>query len=306
MRRSPRALGLAAGLLALAACATGPRGYPTAPPTSSNKPGPTNTSPGTGPSQPVPNNTQTGPDPAVAVAAGGLHTCAVLRSGAVDCWGRGGSGELGDGNLRDSPRPVRVVGLGDVIQLALGDQHSCALMRSGQVQCWGSNAAGQLGDGAGRPGAQSARPTAVRGLGDAAAIAAGPSHTCAVRKTGQVVCWGDNRHAQIGDLSRQVWASPALVPGVTNAGEVVAGARTAAREYRAERSCAGGQVLTDSSATAAAPAPPARSPGSTACRRSRPARATPARSRPAAARCAGAPASASSRSTSPASPGPWP
>src|SRR5690606_7815341 len=141
-----------------------------------------------------------GPDPAAAVAAGGTHSCALLRSGAVDCWGSGDSGELGDGNQRNSARPVRVVGLGDVVALALGEQHSCALVRSGGVMGWGSNAAGQLGDGAGRPGALSARPVQVRGLGDAVAIAAGTTHTCAVRKTGQVACWGDNRHAQVGDM----------------------------------------------------------------------------------------------------------
>ena len=42
-------------------------------------------------------------------------------------------------------------------------------------------------------------PIAVHGLVDSREISAGASHTCAVRKTGRVVCWGGNYGGQIGD-----------------------------------------------------------------------------------------------------------
>ncbi|MDW8247329.1 MAG: hypothetical protein RMJ84_12220, partial [Sandaracinaceae bacterium] len=48
---------------------------------------------------------------AQAIAAGGYHTCALLRSREVWCWGANGSGQLGDGGRDDRPTPRRVSGL---------------------------------------------------------------------------------------------------------------------------------------------------------------------------------------------------
>jgi len=41
--------------------------------------------------------TVTGLSAAVALAAGGAHTCALLQAGTVACWGADTSGQLGDG-----------------------------------------------------------------------------------------------------------------------------------------------------------------------------------------------------------------
>jgi hypothetical protein len=54
---------------------------------------------------------------ALGVAAGSYHTCAVLSSGAVQCWGRNSysnvdnlGGELGNGTSANSSIPVTVSG----------------------------------------------------------------------------------------------------------------------------------------------------------------------------------------------------
>ena len=83
------------------------------------------------------------------------HTCLVLNSGGVACWGQNDFGQLGIGstsNVGDQPGQMdslELVQLGagrTAVAIAAGDQHTCALL-SGGVACWGRNNVGQLGIG---------------------------------------------------------------------------------------------------------------------------------------------------------------
>src|SRR6185369_16808419 len=90
---------------------------------------------------------------AVGVAAGYGHTCALLRTGQVKCWGLGGAGQLGNPSaFGPAPsivlEPVTVTGLDDAVGLSAGSFHTCALRANGQVVCWGEGRDGQLGNGA--------------------------------------------------------------------------------------------------------------------------------------------------------------
>src|SRR6266566_1347113 len=83
-----------------------------------------------------------------AIAAGSAHTCALLSSGGIDCWGANDDGQLGDGKMSDRPLPAAVSGLaGGAQAVSPGGAHTCALLSGGAVECWGANDYGQVGDG---------------------------------------------------------------------------------------------------------------------------------------------------------------
>jgi alpha-tubulin suppressor-like RCC1 family protein len=134
--------------------------------------------------------------PAVAIAAGYSHTCAVLATNTVQCWGDNSAGQLGDGTKVSRPSPADVSGLRDVVSLGAGQFHSCAVTRAGAVSCWGANYSGNLGDGTTM---ERDTPTPVTLLGPAVSIGAGSGHTCALLANDDVECWGQNFDSELGN-----------------------------------------------------------------------------------------------------------
>jgi alpha-tubulin suppressor-like RCC1 family protein len=106
------------------------------------------------------------------------------------------------------------------VQLAVGYLHTCARKFDGKVRCWGDNGAGQLGDGISfEAGTRlpALVPQEVVGISDALGLAAGLSHSCAIRAGGTVSCWGLNSFGQLGDNTTERKSSPVPAAGVTNA-----------------------------------------------------------------------------------------
>jgi alpha-tubulin suppressor-like RCC1 family protein len=134
----------------------------------------------------------------VQVTVGSSYTCALRRDATVWCWGKNGSGQLGNGLATDSSTPTPVTALGStVVEVAAGGLLTCARRLDRTLWCWGF---GNFADGTGWNG--HLIPTQVTGLGsDVAGIAIGQSHYCARKLDGSLWCWGWNAGGQLGDGS---------------------------------------------------------------------------------------------------------
>jgi alpha-tubulin suppressor-like RCC1 family protein len=146
-----------------------------------------------------------------AIAAGGIHTCAIDFFQQAFCWGMGLNGQLGDGtNVFNQYQPQPVVGGTPFDSITAGYSHSCALASDGAAWCWGNNADGQLGDGS----VQSSNvPVRVTGGLTFVALTAGYAHTCGIAADGTAWCWGRNEFGQLGDGTTTSRTSPTPVAG---------------------------------------------------------------------------------------------
>ena len=143
---------------------------------------------------------------------GGFHSCAILASGAVACWGFDKLGQLSGITGTASATPLT----GGAIttpsrSIAAGGYHSCSVA-GGAVQCWGSNSNGQIGNGSFSGGTTSV--TTVTGVAAASIVTAGAYHTCVVDGISTVRCWGLNDHGQVGRRANNTKADPELTANV--------------------------------------------------------------------------------------------
>jgi alpha-tubulin suppressor-like RCC1 family protein len=105
----------------------------------------------------------------------------------------------------------------------VGEFVGCSRQATGGVVC-GSASPELLGVGASRRQSFPAEHPPVVGVEDAVQLAVGKAHSCALRATGTVTCWGQNEFGQLGDGTVRLRSSPVAVHGVQDAVFVAAGA----------------------------------------------------------------------------------
>ena len=149
------------------------------------------------------------------IAAGSNHTCALLDNASVVCWGRGSSGQLGQGAITNighsgsatvAAAPAIDLGSGrTALALSAGDAHTCAILDNASIKCWGSGSNGRLGSGAtnnvGDGAGEMGNSLGIVDVGagrTARAISAGFTHTCAVLDNATVKCWGNGGYGKLG------------------------------------------------------------------------------------------------------------
>jgi hypothetical protein len=149
-------------------------------------------------------------------------SCLRLENGALFCWGKNTSGQIGGAAL-DVPIPSEISTLGSVDDVVVGASHTCALQH-GEVYCWGGNAWFQLGN---NQIGNNPNPSKVQGISNVTHLAAGGFVTCAITNKKLLYCWGANNNGQLGsgktDTELPQTEKPTLVP-LTSVEEVAVSA----------------------------------------------------------------------------------
>ena len=149
------------------------------------------------------------------IAAGALHTCALMTTGGVKCWGENIQAQLGNGNRTVSLVPVGVVGLASgVASISAGGNHTCAVTTAHAAKCWGDNHFGELGDGT--TTFRRFRVDVTGLTSGVATITAGTQYTCAVSTSRATSCWGNNANGQGGNGTTTDSSVPVGVVGLTS------------------------------------------------------------------------------------------
>jgi alpha-tubulin suppressor-like RCC1 family protein len=148
------------------------------------------------------------------------HACELSRSGLVYCWGVGTHGELGrdpatldacatvndakeaaefgtpiGGAILCDPTPEPIANIRGVTDLWVGDFGTCFRDEDREVLCVGRNVAGALG--LEQAVDETSFPRRSRHQ-DATQMVLGPRHGCALRPSGELVCFGENELGQLG------------------------------------------------------------------------------------------------------------
>lgn len=112
---------------------------------------------------------------AVQLAAGTVHTCALMQNGGVKCWGQNTLGQLGNG------LDWQVLGA------SVQELYASSIPELYQANPVDVCAQGRLDDGSCQ---------ALTGVG---AVFAEGFNSCALMTTGEARCWGDNHFGQVGN-----------------------------------------------------------------------------------------------------------
>ena len=161
---------------------------------------------------------------ATDVQLGELFSCALRANKQINCWGVGPFGPDATSYMHQTSVPASVPDANDVESFGVGGSHGCAVITGGSVKCLGDGDDGRLGNGS--DGDSFLAAVNVDGITDAAAVAAGRQHSCALLTGGTVKCWGDNWSGQLGDGTNDASSTPKAVSGLTDVSAVAAGGDT--------------------------------------------------------------------------------
>jgi alpha-tubulin suppressor-like RCC1 family protein len=124
---------------------------------------------------------------------GTLHTCGLLTSGGVKCWGSNTYnwnplGGVGDGSIAgtSTSQPQTVLDTETYVKISAGWNTTCGITTSNKVKCWGEINRGFLGD----PSSNIRLTPDVSDLGELYQSVATGGANCGITTAGILKCWG--------------------------------------------------------------------------------------------------------------------
>jgi len=176
-----------------------------------------------------------GIEEAVYVAAGREGSCAIIGPNReLYCWGSNRHQQLASDAEDASSVPLPVFSpdgdpvLAGVRDVAVSIRHTCAVLLDGKLLCWGRNANGLLAGGTPGNGLTALPHPALdenyEDVTNAASVALGEAHGCALTSPRRVLCWGANDLGQLGNRNAGVETEVALeVPGLSDVSKLTVG-----------------------------------------------------------------------------------
>jgi len=131
------------------------------------------------------------------VSVGHENTCAIKEiNNALFCWGDNTHGTLGDGSTVDRLAPVRI-GDDEWIAVTTGEHHTCGIKADNSLYCWGRGVDCELGDGV----CSDYNQLTPKKIGNDSwiTVSVGGKHTCGIKNSNKLFCWGWNNNGQVGD-----------------------------------------------------------------------------------------------------------
>jgi S1-C subfamily serine protease len=125
-----------------------------------------------------------------SISAGSGHTCGIVQTGDVYCWGLDEGGQLGSPFDGDRTTPVRVPVTGPFRTVSAIWQYTCGLTTAGEAWCWGAVAGNSF----------LRRSSPARYAPDLTfvALTAGWYQFCGITAAGRAYCQGFNENGELG------------------------------------------------------------------------------------------------------------
>jgi alpha-tubulin suppressor-like RCC1 family protein len=165
----------------------------------------------------------------VSIDTGALHSCGIRGDGSLWCWGDNVYSRSGaPADVPEVPTPTQVGTDTNWESVTAGAIHTCATRTDGTLWCWGGDAYGAVGVGNEPPDdpyetIAVRQPTQVGTDTDWSVQMAGGYHSCGLRVSNALWCWGEGLAGQVGDDATQNRWSPVRVGTETTWRQVTPG-----------------------------------------------------------------------------------